>query len=439
MNPLSLRQKVLRLAIPAAFKHFLDILQILIDLVMVGSLGAAALAAVGLSMQFMMMVQVSTALYIVGSGALISRYIGSRRRKRASSVLFSTLFVAALLSIVIGFIGWHFGSNFFRWMGSEEDVIVLGGEYFGILSLGMTLIFLDGLAYNALSAAGDTHSSLVIKIFSAFLNAGLNYLFIFGHGGFEAMGVAGAAYATLCAYAFNLLLYGWILVKKGGVLELIPLFSKIDLKKVIRIGLPAAYERGISSGSFLLFVMIIGSYGTHAMAGYQIGLRIEALAFMPGFGFSVAAMALAGQNIGAKKIEDAYYSGILSAKIAAWFMGSVGVVLFVFPEYLASWFTHDASTIEQASIYLRLVGISQIPLALTFVFSGALRGAGATKTTLKINTASLWIFRIIPSYAVMALGLDIVWVYAAMSIETFIKGWWYWRVYQKREWLNTAL
>lgn len=439
MNSISLRKKVLRLAIPAAFKQFLDILQILIDLVMVGSLGAAAVAAVGLSMQFMMMVQVVTTLYIVGSSALISRYIGSRRRKRASSVLFSTVSVAVLLSIVIGLIGWLYGTNFFRWMGSEEDVIVLGGEYFGILSLGMTLIFLDGLAYNSLSAAGDTHSSLIIKIFSAFLNAGLNYLFIFGHGGFEAMGVAGAAYATVCAYGFNLLLYGWVFAKKGGVLDVYPVFSKMDLKRVIRVGLPAAYERGISVGSFLLFVMIIGSYGTHAMAGYQIGLRIEALAFMPGFGFSVAAMALVGQNIGAKKIEDAYFSGILSAKIAALFMGSVGVALFVFPEYLASFFTQDKLTIEQASIYLRLVGIAQIPLAMTFVFSGALRGAGATKTTLRINTASLWLFRIIPSYGVMALGLDIVWVYTAMSIETFIKGWWYWSVYQKREWLHTAL
>lgn len=434
-----MQQGVLRLAVPAAFKHLLDIIQILIDMLMVGSLGAAALAAVGLSMQFMMMIQVAMTLYVIGSSSLISRYIGSKRRKRASRVLFSTMFLAVVLSMIVGVLGWYFGSNFFRWMGSAEDVTVLGADYFGILSLGMTLIFLDGLAYNALSAAGDTHSSLVVKIISAFLNGGLNYLFIFGHGGFEAMGVSGAAYATLCAYGFNLIAYGWIFFRQGGVLDIHPIFSKIDVKRVMKIGLPAAYERGIGVGSFLLFIMIIGSYGTHAMAGYQIGLRIEALAFMPGFGFSVAAMALAGQYIGAKKSERAYMSGILSAKIAALFMGSVGVVLILFPEYLVMWFTHDASTMENASLYLRLVGISQVPLALTFVFSGALRGAGATKTSLKINTLSLWIFRILPSYLVMAMGWGIVWVYAAMCIETFIKGWWFWTVYKKREWLATTL
>jgi putative MATE family efflux protein len=439
LNETSMRQGVLRLAIPAALKQFLDILQILIDMVMVGTLGAAALAAVGLSMQFMMMIQVAMTLYIIGSSALISRYIGSGRRKRASSVLYTSLSLAITLSMIVGIIGWTFGSDFFRWMGSGPEVVLLGGEYFGTLSLGMTLIFLDGLAYNALSAAGDTHSSLIIKIVSAFVNGGLNYLFIFGHGGFEAMGVAGSAYATLCAYGLSLIAYGWIFFKRGGVLDLVPVFSRIDFKKVLRIGAPAAYERLIGVGSFLLFIIIIGSYGTQAMAGYQIGLRIEALAFMPGFGFSVAAMALVGQNIGAKKIETAYASGILSAKIAAVFMGGVGVVLVLFPEYLATWFTHDHSTIEYASVYLRLVGISQIPLALTFVFSGALRGAGATKTTLRINTASLWIFRLIPSYIVMAMGWDIVWVYAAMSGETFIKGWWFWNVYRKREWLYTTL
>lgn len=439
MSSASLRRNVLRLAVPAAFKHLLDIIQILIDLIMVGSLGAAALAAVGLSMQFLMMVQVAMTLYVVGAGAIIARYIGSRRRKRASSVLFSSIFLALSLSVVIGWSGWNFGSEWFELMGSEADVVELGTAYFGILSLGMGLIFLDALAYSALSSAGDTQSSLYIKVISALLNGGLNYLFIFGHGGFEAMGVAGAAYATLCAYAFNLIAYGWLLGRQKSVIGMVMIVSWADLKRIIRIGGPAAYERGIGVASYLLFVMIIGSYGTHAMAGYQIGLRIEAIAFMPGFGFSVAAMALAGQNIGARKWDEAYDSGILSAKVAAAFMGGVGIILIGFPEYLASFFTHEADTIEQAALYLRLVGISQIPLALTFVFSGALRGAGATKTTLRINTLSLWLFRIIPSYGVMMMGWEIVWVYAAMCIETFIKGAWFLRVYQKKEWLQTAV
>ncbi|MGA9046229.1 MATE family efflux transporter [Sulfuricurvum sp.] len=431
-----MKQRVLRLAIPAALKHLLDIVQILIDMLMVGVLGVAALAAVGLSMQFMMVIQALMSVFAVGSSALISRYIGSGRRHRASAVVFVGVWVALAGSLLVGGIGWVFSADFFHWMGSSDEVTLLGSGYFGILSLGMGLIFLDTLAYSALSAAGDTRSSLFIKIASAFLNGGLNYLFIFGHGGFEAMGVEGAAVATVCAYGFSVLLYGGLLLKKGGVLGLYPIFNRSDLKKMITIGTPAAVERGVGVASFLLFVMMIASQGTEALAGYQIGLRIEALAFMPGFGFSVAAMVLAGQYIGAKQYEEAYASGVLSAKIAMVFMGSVGVILVAFPEALIRFFTDDASTLQQAALYLRLVGIAQIPLALTFVLSGALRGAGATKRSMQISIGSLWLFRIIPAYVVMNLGGGILGIYIAMTIETFIKGWWFWRVYRQKEWLK---
>ncbi len=434
-----MKQTVLRLAVPAALKQLLEMVQLLIDMLMVGALGVAALAAVGLSMQFMMVIQAIMTVYAVGSAALISRYIGSGRRHRASAVVFAGIWVALAGSAVVGGIGWVYAVDFFRWMGSGPEVASLGSDYFQILAAGMGLLFLDTLAFNALSAAGDTRSSLMIKIVSACINAGLNYLLIFGHGGFEAMGIEGAAYATVCAYGFNVAAYGWLLIRKGGVLSVYPIFNYGDLKKMLRTGLPAAVERVVGVASFLLFVMMIASYGTHALAGYQIGLRIEALAFMPGFGFSVAAMVLSGQYIGARQYEHAYQSGILSAKIAMAFMGSVGVILFLFPEYLAGWFTEDAHTIEQASLYLRLVGISQIPLALTFVLSGALRGAGATRVSMRISILSLWLFRIIPSYLVMKSGGDILWVYVAMTVETFIKGGWFWRVYRQRGWLATAV
>jgi len=435
----SLTQKVIRLAIPAGLKQLLDMIQLWIDMLMVGTLGVAALAAVGLSMQFMMLIQAFMTLYVTGAGVLIARNIGARRRKHASSILYSALWFSILFSLVIGFIGWAFGKDLFLLMGSDHDVSALGEKYFGILSAGMVLIFLDALAYHALSSAGDTKSSLFIKIFSAILNAVLNYCFIFGHGGFEAMGIEGAAYATLCAYTFNVIVYGVLLGSKGGVLDVFPLFRLKDLTKLLKIGFPAAAERVIGTGSFLLFVMIIASYGTSALAGYQIGLRIEALAFMPGFGFSVAAMALAGQSLGAKKADEAYDSGIVSLKIAMIFMGSVGIILFVFAEFLASFFTQDPETIAEAALYLKLVGISQIPLSVTFVASGALRGAGATRTSMRISIVSLWCFRIIPSLAVASVGLGILWVYIAMTIETFIKGFWFWKVFQAKKWLETKI
>jgi putative MATE family efflux protein len=406
---------------------------------MVGLISTAALAAVGMSMQFMMIINVLMTLYVVGGNALISRFIGQGRKRRASSLLFGLTLFAIALSFFVS-LGGYFGSDaIYRIMGASEDVVALGGSYFRILSLGIVVIFIDNLLYNALSAAGDTKSSLYIKLVSAGINAFLNYVLIFGHFGFEARGIEGAAIATVIAYVFNVIAY-YILIKKlNGKLDFLPIVRVVDLKRVWHVGWSAALDRGISSMSFLVFVSIITAYGTAELAGYQVGLRIEGIAFMPGFGFAIAAMALVGQNIGAKNFDKAYKMGIISGRIAYVFMGSVGVLLIVIPETLVGFFTQDPLTVAVASKYLILVGLAQIPLAIMFVYSGSLRAAGATKTTLKINVSSLWVFRVIPSYIAYHLGYGVVVIFMIMNIETLIKGCIYWYVYRQRNWLYTKV
>jgi len=408
-------------------------------MLMVGTISSAALAAVGMSMQFMMIVNVLMTLYVIGGNALISRFIGQGRKRRASALLYSLSIFAVILSVFVS-IGGYFGSHFiYEAMGAQSDVVALGGAYFKILSLGIVVIFIDNLYYNALSAAGDTKSSLYIKLFSAALNAGLNYVLIFGHFGFDAMGIEGAAIATVLAYSFNVVAY-YILIKKlNSKLDFLPIVRVKDLLRVWHIGWSAALDRGVSSMSFLVFVSIITAYGTAELAGYQVGLRVEGIAFMPGFGFAIAAMALVGQNIGAKNYDQAYNMGIISGRIAYIFMGSVGAVLIFFPEYLVGFFTQDALTIFVASKYLILVGLAQIPLAIMFVYSAALRGAGATKTTLKINVLSLWFLRVVPSYIAYEMGYGIVVIFIIMNVETLIKGLIYWYIYQKRTWLYTKV
>jgi len=408
-------------------------------MLMVGTVSVSALAAVGMSMQFMMIVNVLMTLYVIGGNALISRFIGQGRKKRASALLFGLVIFAVILAFFVT-IGGYFGStHFYAWMGATPEVVEQGSIYFKILSLGIVVIFIDNLLYNALSAAGDTKSSLYIKLLSAALNAFLNYVLIFGHFGFEAMGIEGAAIATVIAYSFNVVAYYILIKKMNSKLDFLPIVRIKDLKRVWRVGWSAALDRGISSMSFLVFVSIITAYGTADLAGYQVGLRIEGIAFMPGFGFAIAAMALVGQNIGARDFDKAYNMGIISGRMAYTFMGTMGLFMILFPEFLVGFFTKDAITIAIASKYLILVGLAQIPLAIMFVYSAALRGAGATKTTLKINVASLWFFRVIPSYIAYKMGFDVVAIFAIMNIETLIKGTIYWYIYSKREWLYTKV
>ena len=406
---------------------------------MVGMISVYALAAVGMSMQFMMIINVLMTLYVVGGNALISRFIGEGRKRRASALLYALGIFAVILSVFVT-IGGYYGSEFiYEMMGASVEVVEQGSLYFKILALGIVVIFIDSLLYNALSAAGDTKSSLYIKLLSAALNAFLNYVFIFGHYGFEAMGIEGAAYATVIAYTFNVVAYLLLLKLPHAKLNLIPIIRVKDMKRVWNVGWSAALDRGISSMSFLVFVSIITAYGTAGLAGYQVGLRIEGIAFMPGFGFAIAAMALVGQSLGAKDKERAFRMGIISGRIAYTFMGSVGVILILFPEVLVGFFTQDTQTIVVASQYLILVGLAQIPLAIMFVYSAALRGAGATKTTLKVNVLSLWFFRVIPSYIAYKLGFGIIAIFVIMNIETLLKGLIYWYIYQKRVWLDSKV
>lgn len=406
---------------------------------MVGMVSISALAAVGMSMQFMMIINVLMTLYVVGGNALISRFIGQGRKKRASALLYSLGVFAVVLSVFVT-IGGYFGSeHIYAMMGAAADVVEQGGLYFKIISLGIAVIFIDSLLYNALSAAGDTKNSLYIKLISAAINAFLNYVLIFGHYGFEPMGIEGAAYATVIAYCFNVLAYFILLKKPHSKLNIIPIIRIKDMVRVWHVGWGAALERGISSISFLFFVAIIAAYGTAELAGYQVGLRIEGIAFMPGFGFAIAATALVGQSLGAKDKDRAYNMGVISGRIAYVFMGGVGVFLILFPEFLVGFFTQDKATIAVASYYLIFVGLAQIPLAIMFVYSGALRGAGATRITLKVSVLSLWIFRLIPSYIAYKMGYSIVAIFIIMNVETLIKGIIYMYIYKKRLWLDTKV
>ena len=409
-------------------------IQVIIDLLMVGSLGVFALAAVGLGLQFVMVLNAVMNLYVIGGNAVIARYVGAGRFHRANIAFFNLLLLALGLSLVSLFVGLWGAQDFYLWMGSVDEVAKMGERYFGTLCLGMPLIFLDALFFNALSAAGKTKASLFIKIASAMLNVFLNYVLIFGHFGFELMGVQGAAIATIISYGFNVFIYALLVYRPQSALRFYAYFSWQTMRKILKIGLPASVERLLSVGSFMAFVMVITHFGTVALAGYQVGLRIEGIAFMPGFGFSIAAMALVGQNLGAKNPQLAFDEAKTIVKIAASFMGFIGLFLIFVPEFFCQFFTDDAKTIELASIYLQLVGISQIPLATVFVLSGALRGAGATKETFKLNVGSLIFLRLLPSIYVSTITNDIFWIYIVMIAETFIKGGLFWVVFKKGTW-----
>ncbi len=409
-------------------------LQVITDLIMVGRISAFAVAAVGLGLQSLMFVFAVLTLLHVGTSALLSRFVGAGKIKQASLGLSTLLRFALSLSLPMMLLWYVLSSYVYIWFGTASQVVVLGEDYVQMLTWMLPFVMVKLVFVTALNAAGDTKTPMYIKIASIFLNVFLNYLFIFGNFGFPELGVMGAAVGTVIVNILELYIYLYLYLKNK--MPYIPLwhYSTSLMKRAIKVGVPASFERTLTFGSFMLFTVIITQYGTEVLAGYQIGLRVEGLAFMPGVGFTLVAMALMGQGLGAKKPLQAREDVLLVLKYTVGFMFFLSFFMIFMPEKIVWLFTDDAQTIEEASLYLRIVGVSQIPLAFNFVLSGAIRGAGDTKRTLKITLTSLWLVRIIPAFLLSWYFENIMVVYFAMISDTFVKAIWLWRTFDKGEW-----
>jgi len=432
-------QKILKLSIPAAINSLLDMLQVITDLIMVGRISAFAVAAVGLGLQSLTFMFAILTLLHVGTSALLSRFVGAGLMTRASTGLSTLLRFALFLSFPMMLLWYVLSSNVYVWFGTVPEVVALGEEYVQMLTLMLPFVFVKLVFVTALNAAGDTKTPMYVKIGSIFLNVFLNWLFIFGNLGFPELGVMGAALATVIVNILETLIYTWLYTKRK--MPYVPMwhYSKSLMKRALKVGIPASFERTLTFGSFMLFTVIIAHYGTEVLAGYQIGLRVEGLAFMPGIGFTIAAMALMGQGLGAKKPMQAREDVLLVLKYTIGFMFFLSFFMVFMPEQIVWFFTDDAQTIEEASLYLRIVGLSQIPLAFNFVLSGALRGAGDTKRTLKISLVSLWFVRIIPAFVLSWYFDNIMVVYFAMISDTFVKAVWLWKTFDKGEWMKVKV
>ena len=409
-------------------------LQVITDLIMVGRISAFAVAAVGLGLQSLVFLFAILTVLHVGTSAVLSRFVGAGHMKRASTGLSTLLQFAFFLSLPFMGLWYFFASNVYVWFGTVPEVIALGEDYVQMLTWMLPFVFMKLVFVTALNSAGDTKTPMKIKIASIMLNVFLNYLFIFGNYGFPELGVMGAAVGTVIVNILELIVYMYLYFRHKTPYVPAWHYSKSLLKRALKVGIPASFERSLTFGSFMLFTVIIAQYGTEVLAGYQIGLRVEGLAFMPGIGFTIAAMALMGQGLGAKKPEQSREDVLLVLKYTVGFMFFLSFFMIFMPEKIVWFFTDDAQTIEEASLYLRIVGLSQIPLAYNFVLSGALRGAGDTKRTLKINLISVWFVRIIPAFVLSWYFESILLVYVAMISDTFVKAIWLWRTFDKGEW-----
>lgn len=423
-------KRILNIAVPSGLNSLLDIVNIVIGIFMVGRISSYHIIAVGLGLNFFMLIYTITNIFFVGTSAQISRLFGKRDFEGITNVLSSMFFGALLLSIPIYFLANLSYSTYFDWIGTDTTSKILGEIFVCITLYGIPALIAKSILISAFTSIGDTKTPFIIKIITSTTNIALNYVLIFGII-FEPLDIVGIALSNLFITYIELVILLALLTRKKTILKLKLFFDFRIFKKGINIGVPVGIERGFTILSLILISKFIAAYGSDYLAGFQIATRIEAFAFMPSFGFMVASMALSGRYLGEnniKRLRESVYTTIILASI---FMGIMGFIMIVFGKNLSLFFSTKDSVLYSSISYLTYVGLSQIPLVFIFVLDGAYRGAGATKISLAINLISIWGLRILPMYICYKITAPIISIYIIILIETFIRGFIFFYVFKR--------
>lgn len=403
-----LTKRVLALAGPAMASMMSHTLLTLVDTAMVGRLGADALAAVGIG--GMVMYVVMSAFFAIDSGAraIVARYYGSGDCSKCGQVCQQALILSAIFGFALTTSGWFFSDDIYRLMRAEAEVVTLGGDYLKLRLLAAAFIF-SAFAFNGFfTGLGDTKTPMMVMITANSINIVFNYLLIFGKFGFPAMGVKGAALATVIARISGFILYTIIILSRRSLKayrsQLTFSIHWERMRQLIRIASPTSFEQVMQATGFLAFTAIVTLLGTIPLAANNIALNITMISFMPAYGFGVAASALVGQKIGAKRYEEAERSGWTAATLGVIFMTCMGLVFFFFPKYLMMIFTNDTTVISKGVTILRILAFFQPFDALHIVLGLALRGAADTKWVMAGNLIITW-FLFVPASYLFALPL----------------------------------
>ncbi len=435
------RMSVFGLAWPVMVANLLQTLTTTVDVIMVGSLGAeapAAVAAVGFGGQFVFLFFSIMISVSAGTIALVARAIGRHDIDEANHVLKQSLVLGAFVSIPLTFMGLVFAEPILAAFRAAPDVVALGATYTRIISLVVFFQFIGFLGSAALRGAGDTVTPLWIGVLVNVVNFGINVNLIYGNAFVPRLGVPGAAIGTSISYVVGAVILVAILLRGKHRLKLHIGGGWIHMetvRRIFRIGWPAALEQILLQVAYLVWVGMVVVFGTEVLAAHQIGLRIQSFAFMPGFGFAIAATALVGQDLGAHAPEHAERSGWEAAKLSIVVAGLIGLGIFAFAEPIARVFIGDPNVVAYTVTFIRIHAVSIPAVGAFFAIDGALRGAGDTRFPLMTSLSGIYgirlplsfIFGFVLSWGIVGIWIPLVieyWYRAAVISDHFRRGKW---------------
>ena len=403
---------IARLSWPIMVGESLQLMYNLADTFWVGRLGPEYLAAITVSFPLIFL------FFSVGIGfslagiALVSQHTGAGNKDKANLVTGQVLLFAIITSISFSILGLLFGENLLALMGAEADILPHAWAYFRIITAGIPLMFVYFIFSSVLQGIGDTKTPMYLKLFTVGINIILDPFLIFGWSIFPDLGIAGAAVATIISrfFAFSIAIYVLFNGINGIKLHIHDLKPNWRIiKKIIRIGFPAAIGESGLAIAFSFLTSIVAGFGTVALAAFGVVNRITSIIRMPAMGIGRATSVLVGQHLGADQPDEAEKTSWLSAGIILLIMIIIAIIMLFAAPFLVNLFTDESEVIELGSYYLRIIGFGFAFLGVQMVLRGALSGAGKTVQQTFFNLMTLWVFQIPLSYIFAHyLGMEVI-------------------------------
>jgi putative MATE family efflux protein len=385
------------LAIPMVLEMMMESLFAVVDVFWVAHLGPDAVATVGFTESLL------TLLYSVALGlsiattATVARRIGEKNREAAGEVASQALILGFAIAIVLGISGAIFAPDLLRVMGASPSVIASGTGYTRAIYGGSGTVLLLFLLNGVFRGAGDAAIAMRVLWTANMINIVLNPCLIFGLGPFPKMGVAGSGVGTTIGRGCGVLLQLYFLA--GGKSRVTVIAHKIKpslslMLQLLRLSVGGTFQYLVGASSWIFLVRMNASFGSAAIAGYTLALRVIMFALLPSWGMASAAATLVGQNLGAGKPDRAEQSVWRAGLYNMYFLGIVAVTFVTFARQIVEIFTTDPQVVPMAASTLRIVAYGYVFYAWGMVISQSFNGAGDTNTPTILNLICFWAWQI---------------------------------------------
>ena len=388
---------VILLAVPMVLEMAMESIFAVADVFWVAHLGADAVATVGLTESMMTIIYTAAMGLSIGATALVARRIGEKDPEGAAHAAGQSILLGVGVAAAIALIAAPNAAALLRTMGASDSVLQSGTGFTRIMLAGNGTVLLLFLLNAVFRGAGDAAIAMRVLIFGNVLNILLGPCFIFGLGPFPEMGVAGAATATNIGRGTAVLYQLYTLFSGRGRVKVGLRHLRLDfgaMQRVVRLSGLGTFQILIGTASYIGLVRIISDFGSAALAGYTIGIRLIIFALLPAFGISNAAATMVGQNLGAGRPDRAEQAVWTASLYNMLFLGAVGVVFLAAAPFITGLFTTDPQVQPYAVGCLRIVSLGFVFYAYGMTVTSAFNGAGDTWTPTYINLFVFWLFEI---------------------------------------------